>query len=156
MAYFQVHTTIDGPKYRTFGVEADSEEAAKRKANHVDGTLISRNHDSHGYIDAVNDVKEVSRPETKPFYEVMGVYTDTDDLQPFTYEVRANSPREALVKAIGRAEGISGREELASYAETHVDHDLVGKAVSASIRPVSVRSQVRPTEERLHDIEEYQ
>lgn len=81
-------------------------------------------------------------------YVVSGVFTDTDNLQPFTYEHQATSAREAVAKSVDKADGWGGEDR-----NTNPDGDLAQATARANIRVVSVRIQT-DEQELLHTVDE--
>lgn len=81
-------------------------------------------------------------------YDVIGVFTDTDDLQPFTYEIEdASGPREAVRVAFNLISQAKTGNGLAVSPQA----DLQRQADFYDVHFVSVRNN---GEEHLHEIEE--
>lgn len=159
MNQYVVETAIDGPIYANFYVEAENEQIAADKAGFSDGTLIKKSYDTKGKVDHIFGVNEVD-VKREPGWDVMGVYTDTAGLQPFTIHVQASSAREAMATAIYRRGFSVGYDRFrgpdATRAEDIEDNDLREECEKVNIRPVSVRPvyQLKP-DEHLHEIEEF-
>jgi hypothetical protein len=148
-----VSVALDGPIHARYYVEAESEEEATMGGLTTRGTRLSMGYDTHFKVEHVVDVREADEKQ-KPEWEVMGVYTDTDNLQPFTKYVQAEGPEKALKRAALRAGGLREKELVDEALSDGQSAKM--SASRANVRPVSVRrrNSLNPTE-RLHKIDGY-
>ncbi len=138
--------------------EEAHEELATEKAMAGEGEVIRER--VYGVeAEAVN--AEVSKANSsKATFEVMGVFLDTKDLQPFTREVGADGPEEALARALAEVERLSlstRRLSQEEYVNELLDSNLAVAASNAEVRPVSIRrtSVVTDRTEYLHEIDSF-
>lgn len=135
--------------------EGAGEELATEKAMAGEGEVIRER--IYGVeAEMVNaEVSEADSP--KATFEVMGVFLDTKDLQPFTREVGAQGPEEALARALAEVEGIGGEKAQQEYVDKALGSNLAIQASNANVRPVSIRrtSVVTDRTEYLHEIDSF-
>jgi ribosomal protein L20A (L18A) len=135
--------------------EEAGEELATEKAMAGEGEVVRER--VYGVeAEMVNaEVSEAGSP--KATFEVMGVFLDTKDLQPFTREVGAEGPEEALARALAEVESINEEAAQEEYVNELLDSNLAVAASNAEVRPVSIRrtSVVTDRTEYLHEIDSF-
>lgn len=155
MPKYLVTTTINGPKYARFYVDAPSREKAKERSNFSDGKLVHESEDPHRRIGHIVSVEEVGR-EQRPEWAVIGVYTDTQNFTPFQFSIGADGPRDAVARALARMRHGNDKERieeaLSEIKSSSLDHVSRGEdARIASVRPTY---RLKP-EEHLYEISEF-
>jgi len=135
--------------------EGAGEELATEKAMAGEGEVIRER--VYG-VEAEMVNAEVSKANSpKATFEIMGVFLDTKDLQPFTREVGAQGPEEALARALAEVESINEEAAQEEYVSELLGSNLAAAASNAEVRPVSIRrtSVVTDRTEYLHEIDSY-
>jgi ribosomal protein L20A (L18A) len=145
--------------------EEAGEELATEKAMAGEGEVIRER--VYGVeAEAVNaDVSDAASSKamfqimasSKATFEVMGVFLDTASLQPFTREVGAAGPEEALAWALAEVESINEEAAQEKYVNELLGSNLAVAASNAEVRPVSIRrtSVVTDRTEYLHEIDSF-
>ena len=152
----KVHlTSLDAFVEQTVVVDAEGRDEAVEKAIHGEGSLISER--VYGIEADVYSAEVTSGDSAKPTWEVVGVFLDTDDLQPFRYMVGAEGPREALLRALGRKAWGRGSDRAKEFVSEHIGADLRPLATEHGIRPASIRQAglTGRSAEKLPEIEGY-
>jgi ribosomal protein L20A (L18A) len=131
------------------------EELAIEKAMAGEGEVIRER--IYGVeAEAVNTTVS-NASSSKSTFEVMGVFLDTASLQPFTREVGADGPEEALARALAEVESINEEAAQEEYVNELLDSNLAVAASNAEVRPVSIRRTSVATDrtEYLHEIDSF-
>jgi len=138
---------------QTIIVDTDDEEVAIDRAVCGEGALINERVVDSG----LREPTVRNAGNAKPGYEVIGVYLDTENLQPFTYKIGAWDAREALLRTLAWAQHGNDTGHIETFVSEHEDDNLQRLAARNDIRPVSIRRTGltgQPAEE-LHEIYEY-
>jgi hypothetical protein len=160
MADFFVNARVGGQQHATYRIEADSREEAMSELEEASdweqpGELVGRTSGRIKETKTVISAWKADEPECKE-WAVKGVYTDTDNLQPFTSRMMAKGPRDALARAIVMSKYTTDKDEVPEMASKLAQGDLAEEAKKVDIRPVSVESTYRlEPGEHLHQIREF-
>jgi hypothetical protein len=136
-------------------VDIDDEEAAVDRAVRGEGTLIDER--VYGVDPGLCTHTVSDAGDAKPGYEVIGVYLDTVNFQPFTHKTGAWDAREALLRTIAWARHGDDTDHIETFVSGHEGDNLRPLATQNDIRPVSIRHTGltgQPAEE-LHEIDEF-
>lgn len=149
-------SSIDAFMEETILIDRDDDIVAEEDALRGEGEAIRNRiygieHDMMQV--STKDVEDES--DAYPTWEVIGIFADTDNLQPFTHETKAETPRMALLKTLAWRDGPTTVSVLKSDLEG--DANLKDLCQAYAIRPVSIRkkSVVTDQKEYLHEIDDF-